>query len=69
MFVLTSKLCLLKKDLKLWNRSVFGNIHELVDKAKKKNENIQLLISDAGYSDELFLAMESQSNLYKEGHG
>ena len=77
MFILTAKLRSLKKDLKIWNRNVFGNIHERVDKAKKELENIQLLLSNSGFSEdlfqletnahnELFSALQSQTTFYKE---
>ena len=54
MGVLTSKLRLLKKDLRVWNSSIFGNVHVAVDKANNILEDIQLKIANEGYSEDLY---------------
>ncbi|XP_057779759.1 uncharacterized protein LOC130998351 [Salvia miltiorrhiza] len=48
------KLKRLKKELKNWNKNVFGNVDALVDDTQRELMDIQLSISLHGYTDELF---------------
>jgi len=61
MHILNSKLKNLKAKLKLWNKQVFGNLHEYVDKAKAHLSHIQQQIQTSGHSDSL-------KNLEKDAH-
>lgn len=36
MFILDTKLKRLKEKLKIWNKDIFGNVHEQVMKAEKQ---------------------------------
>jgi hypothetical protein len=51
MYVLNEKLKLLKLKLKLLNKNVFGNIHEIVKEAKCKVDIIQAQLDSNGPSD------------------
>lgn len=53
MYVLSAKLKILKGKLKLWNKDVFGNIHEYVAAAETKLSDIQTKINLLGHSDTL----------------
>ncbi|KAF1859029.1 hypothetical protein Lal_00000853 [Lupinus albus] len=53
MFILRQKLKLLKKELRLRNSNIFGNIHLMVKKALEKVDSIQACISEVGHSLEL----------------
>jgi hypothetical protein len=53
MYVLSEKLKILKKNLKTWNKNVFGNVHENVKKCKLKVDEIQALLDSNGPSDTL----------------
>jgi hypothetical protein len=53
MFILSSKLKILKGKLKQWNKEVFGNIHAYVEVAESKLDDIQNRINTLGHSDEL----------------
>jgi len=55
MFILSSKLIRLKDKLKVWNKEVFGNIHNLVSEAEKDLCNIQSQIHITGHSDHLMM--------------
>ncbi|XP_057795996.1 uncharacterized protein LOC131012095 [Salvia miltiorrhiza] len=48
------KLKRLKKELKNWNKNVFGNVDALVDETQRELMDIQMRISLQGYTDELF---------------
>ena len=54
MLIFASKLRMLKADLKLWNREIFGNIHERFETASCNLEDIQIKIAKDGPSKELF---------------
>jgi len=54
MFILSHKLKLLKEKFKVWNKEVFGNVHNLVQNAEVKLNVIQLAIDTHGQSDFLF---------------
>jgi hypothetical protein len=51
----------LKDELKIWNKNIFGNIHNQVSNAVNKLNDIQQRIQVDGYTDSLF----SQENLAK----
>ncbi|MCH85398.1 RNA-directed DNA polymerase (Reverse transcriptase), partial [Trifolium medium] len=53
MFILTSKLKLLKDHLKTWNKQVFGNVHSFVKEAEEELSNIQNQIQSNGINDAL----------------
>ncbi|KAK2443571.1 hypothetical protein QL285_014660 [Trifolium repens] len=53
MYVLNEKLKLLKLKLKSWNKTVFGNIHEIVKEAKSKVDSIQVQIYSNGPNDDM----------------
>lgn len=50
LFVLSSKLKILKDKLKIWNKEVFGNIHSYVNEAEKKLEKVQEQIQQQGHN-------------------
>lgn len=52
--VLSQKLKLLKSKLKEWNKSVFGDVHNMVNLAKDDLDHIQHLISTFGGTDALY---------------
>ncbi|XP_019460141.1 PREDICTED: uncharacterized protein LOC109359901 [Lupinus angustifolius] len=52
MYVLSSKLRRLKSVLKVWNREVFGNIHQRVKEAMMEVETIQTCINDLQHNHE-----------------
>lgn len=54
MEVLSQKLKLLKSKLKEWNKSVFGDVHNMVNSAKDDLDHIQHLISTFGGTDALY---------------
>lgn len=54
MFIMLHKLKDLKKFLKTWNTSVFGDIHKRLESAKSVLSSIQQDISNNGISDLLF---------------
>jgi len=51
MYILNKKLQLLKANLKVWNKAVFGNVHQIVKEAKDKMHDIQHQINSDGYDD------------------
>lgn len=53
MFVLTQKLKTLKAELKTWNKTVFGNVHNKVDSAMLTIEQIQNCINRDGWFEHL----------------
>lgn len=53
MYILNSKLKILKGKLKQWNKDVFGNIHSYVDDAKTRLVDIQNQINISVHSDSL----------------
>jgi hypothetical protein len=53
MFILCTKLKLLKSKLKTWNKSCFGNVHELVSSAELKLQQVQEQIQANGHTDSL----------------
>jgi len=61
MFVLNKKLKIVKGNLKDWNSSVFGNVHENVKQAELKLKMIQEQIQTLGHNDTLM-------NEEKEAH-
>ena len=60
MFVLNKKLKILKHKLKLWNKEVFGNVHDHVKVAEQKLHEIQEQIQVNGHS-EVFLEAEKNA--------
>jgi len=56
MYILTTKLKILKNKLKQWNKEVFGNIHNHVNEAGKNLADIQQQIDTNGHSDDLMNA-------------
>lgn len=54
MRVLSQKLKNLKAKLKSWNKGTFGDVHIRVDKAMKELNQIQELMDNAGFFDNLF---------------
>ncbi|XP_019465442.1 PREDICTED: uncharacterized protein LOC109363643 [Lupinus angustifolius] len=66
MYVLAQNLKILKKELRSWNKTVFGNIHHNVTLAKNNVEAIQNCIRDSGPSQDLYQQDElTQSELLK----
>ncbi|KAE9600797.1 putative RNA-directed DNA polymerase [Lupinus albus] len=53
LFVLSQKLRLLKKELKVWNFQVFGNIHERVKTALASVAAIQEVLNSSGHDEDL----------------
>jgi hypothetical protein len=53
MFILSRKLKLLKEQLKVWNKDVFGNVHIFVRDAEERLVNIQNQIQMNGSNDAL----------------
>jgi hypothetical protein len=53
MFILSSKLKMLKEKLKIWNREIFGNVHDYVKKAESNLVDIQNQIHLNGHNDAL----------------
>jgi len=69
MYVLSKKLQLLKANLKVWNKSVFGNVHQLVKEAENKLHDVQQKINIEGYNDTLMQQEKSaQKILYEALH-
>jgi len=73
MFVLNQKLKILKQKLKIWNKIVFGNVHNLVKEADKKLSIVQSNIDLLGISDSLMeehkaaqIALENALNIEEE---
>ncbi|XP_019431608.1 PREDICTED: uncharacterized protein LOC109338759 [Lupinus angustifolius] len=60
MYILSHKLKLLKKDLRTWNKRVFGNIHHKFNNALSNVDLIQTYIVDIGPNPEL-LEQEDQA--------
>lgn len=65
MFILSQKLKLLKSKLKVWNKDVFGNVHDLLNKATKNMDVIQSQIQSEGQKED-FLAKEQKAQLEME---
>jgi hypothetical protein len=53
MFILKTKLKLLKPILKAWNKEVFGDVHTNVANAVAQVDSIQQIINASGYTDAL----------------
>ncbi|XP_019432864.1 PREDICTED: uncharacterized protein LOC109339802 [Lupinus angustifolius] len=53
MFILAQNLKVLKKDLRVWNRVVFGNIHTIIRNAMNSVDNIQNSITISGLEQHL----------------
>jgi hypothetical protein len=53
MQILSQKLKILKGELKIWNKNVFGNIHTTVANSVSKLDKIQQNINLNGYNDSL----------------
>ncbi|KAI5444993.1 hypothetical protein KIW84_013317 [Lathyrus oleraceus] len=51
MFILDTKLKRLKEKLKIWNKDIFGNVHEQVMKAEKQLKESQDEIHISGFND------------------
>lgn len=77
MSILSQKLKALKSELKVWNKLVFGNVHQKVDQAMTELDSVQKLVSSSGPSDslaaqelqaqtELQHFLNLQESLYKE---
>lgn len=66
MFILTKKLKILKDKLKIWNKEVFGNVHDYVKQSELNLSLIQDQIHSDGPSDSLLnLEKNAQSDLHK----
>jgi hypothetical protein len=66
MYILNSKLKKLKDKLKVWNREVFGNVHQYVKEAEQHLQNIQNQIQSSGHTDQLMqLEKIAQNDLGK----
>jgi len=64
MYILSTKLKLLKNKSKVWNKEVFGNVHALVYDAEQHLANIQNQIQLSGHSDHLMNEeKKAQTNL------
>jgi hypothetical protein len=64
MFVLNKKLKILKEKLKIWNKDVFGNVHNHLKLAEDKVNSIQSTININGHSDSLMeLGKQAQIEL------
>jgi hypothetical protein len=64
MYILLSKLKLLKQKLKDWNHNVFGNVHAIVKTAENNLAAIQDVIDDQGLTDNLLAQQKiAQINL------
>jgi len=62
--ILSTKLKNLKAKLKIWNKEVFGNVHNFVKDAEQKLTDIQTQIHNEGHSDILMNAEKlAQMNL------
>jgi len=59
MLVLSRKLQILKENLKDWNKSVFGNVHDRVKQAETNLQQIQNQIQINGHTDLLTTRKES----------
>ncbi|XP_058781014.1 uncharacterized protein LOC131655124 [Vicia villosa] len=77
MYVLDQKLKILKKKLRTWNKTTFGNIHDKSKLAAEHLKDIQKTIEDYGYTDtlhdkeikaqhDLDLALNMEEELWKE---
>jgi hypothetical protein len=53
MFILSTKLKMLKEKLKIWNRETFGNVHDYVKQAESDLADIQNQIQLGGHTDTL----------------
>jgi len=53
MYILTKKLKLLKDRLKIWNKNVFGNVHQFLREAEQTLHHIQYQIQMTNPSDSL----------------
>lgn len=53
MYVLSSKMKLLKGRLKAWNHDTFDNVHEFFKTAEQSLQHVQNQIQNLGYSDNL----------------
>jgi len=53
MQILSQKLKMLKDELKVWNKIVFGDIHNQVQLAVSKLDDIQQLLHIYGHNDDL----------------
>jgi hypothetical protein len=62
MFILCKKLKMLKDRLKIWNKDVFGNVHDQLKKSEDKVNSIQEKINVNGYSDDL-MAQDKQAQI------
>ncbi|GAU26607.1 hypothetical protein TSUD_102140 [Trifolium subterraneum] len=65
MFVLSKKLKFLKEKLKIWNKEVFGNVHDQIKIAEEKVNSIQYVINSNGHSDSL-MDLEKQAQFELE---
>jgi hypothetical protein len=65
MFILSSKLKLLKNKLKDWNKNCFGNVNDSVSSAESNLQHLQDQIQQNGPSDVL-LAQEKIANISLE---
>ncbi|GAU46322.1 hypothetical protein TSUD_401930 [Trifolium subterraneum] len=65
MYNLNQKLNLLK-ELKIWNKQSFGNVHDLVNYAEQELQHIQDQIQHNGHTDALLAAEKLASKAYEE---
>lgn len=53
MFVLSKELQILKRNLKLWNKNMFGNEQDQIRKVEQIHSKMQHEMDNFGHSDEL----------------
>lgn len=58
MFVLARKLKLLKAELKVWNKTVFGDVNQKVELAQTDLDSFQHQLDLTGYTDTLIASEE-----------
>jgi ribonuclease HI len=66
MFVLSTKLKILKGKLKSWNKTIFGNVHDQVHSADMQLNHIQHQIQQLGHSDSLLQQEKLASIAYED---
>ncbi|XP_057803363.1 uncharacterized protein LOC131018665 [Salvia miltiorrhiza] len=53
-FTVMAKLKRLKKELRIWNKSTFGNVDKLIMEKQQELQEVQDRIATEGYTDDLF---------------
>jgi len=69
MFILNQKLKTLKQNLKIWNKTAFGNVNTLVKEAEQNLVSIQADIDINGVSDSLLDQTKNCSNIIRKCFG